>query len=155
MQETPWLVDEAGFLPIPIQPRAPSMDEIRHSHYWWCRKDERFRSRAKTIVQQNLEDHHLALADATGPECSLWPFMGCRQNQPGCSSIQYVYAHSNACGMDGANDGDWLNKRRFMPLTLEQRLMKAAYWSWGFKHATNNHHNIEKIKHQIRCQSRI
>ena len=25
--------------------------------------------------------------------------------------------------MDGPNDGDWLNKRQFMPLTLEQRLI--------------------------------
>jgi hypothetical protein len=51
--------------------------------------------------------------------------------------------------MDGPNDGDWLNKRRFMPLTLEQRLMKTAYWPWSFKHATNNHHNIEETKYQL------
>ena len=127
MHETPWLVDEAGSLTFPIQPRAPSMDEIRHSHCRWCRKNERFRSRTKAIVQQNLEDHHLALADATGPECSIWPFVGCRQNQPCCSSIQYVYAHGNACGMDGPHDGNWLNQAALILLTRGSHLKGTAF----------------------------
>ena len=58
--------------------RAPFIYEIRHICGLFRGKNDRFSCREKVNPSQNLENRHLALADATGHQRTVWTLMGCR-----------------------------------------------------------------------------